>query len=71
MTAGRTVKTTLTVWGGTFAVITADFERVRSGFLMATEPLEDGRTMCHGIVLGRPAGRWGSWRRSSRGFAAC
>jgi nitrite reductase/ring-hydroxylating ferredoxin subunit len=51
VTAGRTVKTTLTIWGGTFAVITADFERVRSGFLMPMEPLEDGRTRCHGIVL--------------------
>jgi hypothetical protein len=49
--AGRTVKTTLTIWGGTFAVITADFERVRSGFLMAMEPLEDGRTRCHGIAM--------------------
>jgi nitrite reductase/ring-hydroxylating ferredoxin subunit len=56
-TAGRTVRTTLTIWGGTFAVITADFERVRSGFLMAMEPLEDGRTVCHGIVLApRPRG---------------
>jgi nitrite reductase/ring-hydroxylating ferredoxin subunit len=53
MTAGATVKTTLTIWGGTFAVITADFERVRSGFFMAMEPLEDGRTMCHGIVCAR------------------
>lgn len=51
VTAGRTVKTTLTIWGGTFAVITADFDRVRSGFLMAMEPLEDGRTRCDGIVL--------------------
>jgi nitrite reductase/ring-hydroxylating ferredoxin subunit len=50
-TAGRTVKTTLTIWGGTFAVITADFERVRSGFLMPLEPLEDGRTRCHGIAF--------------------
>ncbi len=50
LTAGKTVKTTLTIWGGTFAVITADFDRVRSGFLMAMEPLEDGRTLCHGIV---------------------
>ncbi|HEY4573037.1 MAG TPA: hypothetical protein VIJ26_03720, partial [Thermoanaerobaculia bacterium] len=57
MTAGRTVRTTLTIWGGTFAVITADFERVRSGFLMAMEPLEDGHTLCHGIVLApRPRG---------------
>ncbi|HEX5716772.1 MAG TPA: Rieske 2Fe-2S domain-containing protein [Thermoanaerobaculia bacterium] len=53
MGVGRTVKTTLTIWGGTFAVITADFERVRSGFLMAMEPLEDGRTLCHGIVCAR------------------
>jgi len=49
--AGRAVKTTLTIWGGTFAVITADFDRVRSGFLMAMEPLEDGRTRCHGIAM--------------------
>lgn len=56
MTAGRSVKTTLTIWGGTFAVITADFDRVRSGFLVAMEPLQDGRTLCHGIVLTpRPA----------------
>jgi hypothetical protein len=53
VTAGRTVRTTLTIWGGTFAVITADFERVRSGFLIAMEPLEDGRTLCHGIVCAR------------------
>lgn len=53
VTAGRTVKITLTIWGGTFAVITADFARLRSGFLMAMEPLEDGRTLCHGIVCAR------------------
>ena len=51
--AGRTVRTTLTIWGGTFAVITADFERVPSGFLMAMEPMEDGRTLCHGVVCAR------------------
>jgi nitrite reductase/ring-hydroxylating ferredoxin subunit len=53
LTAGRTVRTSLTIWGGTFAVITSDFERAPSGFLMAMEPLEDGRTMCHGIVFAR------------------
>ncbi|HEV2853890.1 MAG TPA: Rieske 2Fe-2S domain-containing protein [Thermoanaerobaculia bacterium] len=53
--AGRTVKITLTIWGGTFAVITADFERLRSGFLMAMEPLESGQTLCHGIVCARRA----------------
>jgi nitrite reductase/ring-hydroxylating ferredoxin subunit len=51
--AGRTVRITLTVWGGTFAVITADFGRVESGFLMSMLPLEDGRTQCAGIVLAR------------------
>jgi nitrite reductase/ring-hydroxylating ferredoxin subunit len=53
--AGRTVKITLTIWGGTFAVITAEFERLRSGFLMAMQPLEDGRTLCQGIVHTRRA----------------
>jgi hypothetical protein len=56
VTAGRTVKITLTIWGGTFAVITAGFERLQSGFLMAMEPLEDGRTLCHGIVQARRGG---------------
>ena len=53
--AGRTVRITLTIWGGTFAVITADFERLRSGFLLTMEPLDDGRTFCRGIVLARRA----------------
>ena len=51
--AGRTVHITLTIWGGTFAVITADFPRVRSGFLMSMLPLENGQTLCEGIVLAR------------------
>jgi hypothetical protein len=58
--AGRTVEITLTIWGGTFAVITAEFERVRSGFLMAMEPLESGQTRCHGIVYARRT--WGPLR---------
>lgn len=51
--AGRTVEITLTIWGGNIGVITADFGRVRSGFLMAMEPLENGQTLCHGIVYAR------------------
>ena len=51
--AGRTVNITLTIWGGTFAVITGDFGRVRSGFLMAMQPLENGQTLCQGIVCAR------------------
>jgi nitrite reductase/ring-hydroxylating ferredoxin subunit len=51
--AGRTVEITLTIWGGNVAVVTADFERVRSGFLMAMQPLENGQTLCNGIVYAR------------------
>ncbi|MGA8224594.1 MAG: Rieske 2Fe-2S domain-containing protein [Candidatus Acidiferrales bacterium] len=51
--AGRTVEITLTIWGGNVGVITADFRRVRSGFLIAMQPLEDGQTLCQGIVYAR------------------
>ena len=51
--AGRTVNITLTIWGGNMAVITAGFERVRSGFLMAMQPLENGKTLCQGIIYAR------------------
>jgi len=51
--AGRTVNITLTIWGGNMAVITAEFERVRSGFLMAMQPLENGQTLCQGIIYAR------------------
>lgn len=61
LAGARTVAATLTIWGGTFAVITADFGRLRSGFLMAMEPLEDGRTLCQGIVC---APRGGPLRRA-------
>jgi nitrite reductase/ring-hydroxylating ferredoxin subunit len=51
--AGRIVNITLTIWGGNMAVITAGFERVRSGFLMAMQPLENGKTLCQGIIYAR------------------
>ncbi len=54
--AGRTVEITLTIWGGNFAVITAQFERVKSAFLMSMLPQEDGQTLCEGIVLARRSG---------------
>lgn len=50
-TAGRFVDISLTVWGGTFVCITGDFGRARSRFLMVTRPLENGHTLCEGIVL--------------------
>src|SRR2546426_3498913 len=53
--AGRTVNITLTIWGGNMAVITANFGRVRSGFLMDMQPLENGQTLCQGIIYARRA----------------
>ncbi|HVT57032.1 MAG TPA: Rieske 2Fe-2S domain-containing protein [Thermoanaerobaculia bacterium] len=53
--AGRTVKITLTIWGGTLAAITADYERLRSGFIIVMRPLENGHTLCQGIVFARRA----------------
>lgn len=51
--AGRTVEATLTIWGGNFAAVTADFGRVQSRFLICMHPLEDGHTLCQGIVYAR------------------
>jgi nitrite reductase/ring-hydroxylating ferredoxin subunit len=49
--AGRTVEITITNWGGTFVTITGDFERARSRFIIATQPLDGGKTLCEGIVF--------------------
>jgi hypothetical protein len=51
--AGRTVEATLTIWGGNFAAVTADFGRAQSRFLICMRPLEDGQTLCQGIVYAR------------------
>jgi nitrite reductase/ring-hydroxylating ferredoxin subunit len=62
--AGKWVEISLTVWGGTFVCITGDFARARSRFLMITRPLENGRTLCEGIVLAhRPANPLSLWVR--------
>ncbi|MFL6203651.1 MAG: Rieske 2Fe-2S domain-containing protein [Thermoanaerobaculia bacterium] len=51
--AGRTVDVSITSWGGPYMLMTADFPRAYSRFLIATQPLEDGRTLCEGIVFMR------------------
>jgi len=51
--AGSKVEITLSICGGTFALITGDFGRAHSRFIVATLPLEDGRTLCEGIVFAR------------------
>jgi hypothetical protein len=48
---GRTVEITITTWGGTFVLVTGAFDRVHSRFIIATTPLEDGTTLCEGIVF--------------------
>jgi phenylpropionate dioxygenase-like ring-hydroxylating dioxygenase large terminal subunit len=66
LTMGRTVAITLTIWGGTFAVITARYERLQSGFVIAMQPLENGHTLCHGIVYARRAPRPLRWLDPAR-----
>lgn len=51
MGAGRTVEITITTWGGTFVLVTGAFNRARSRFIIATTPLDDGTTLCEGIVF--------------------
>lgn len=51
ISAGRTVEITITNWGGTFVPITGDFDQAQSRFIIVTEPLEDGKTLCQGIVF--------------------
>ena len=59
---GPTVDVSITCWGGTYMLMTADFKRAHSCFLIATRPLEDGKTLCEGIVFTRrtnnPLKRW-------------
>jgi len=49
--AGKTVEITISVCGGTFVLVTGNFGRAHSRFIMATRPLEDGHTLCEGIVF--------------------
>jgi nitrite reductase/ring-hydroxylating ferredoxin subunit len=53
---GRIVNASLVIWGGTFGVITAAFERFTSRFMMMMTPIDPRTTRCQGIVYGR-----GSW----------
>jgi len=51
--AGKTVEITLSVCGGTFVLVTGNFGKAYSRFIVSTWPLEDGRTLCEGIVFAR------------------
>jgi nitrite reductase/ring-hydroxylating ferredoxin subunit len=49
--AGSKVEISITNWGGNFVLITGTFDRAHSRFLIATQPLDGGRTLCEGIVF--------------------
>jgi aminopyrrolnitrin oxygenase len=51
--AGRLVHVSITSWGGPFILVTGFFQRARSYILIATQPLEDGRTLIETVVLAR------------------
>ena len=51
--AGKEVDISITVFGGTLVLITGDFARARSRFLIATEPLDRSRSRCHIVVFAR------------------
>jgi nitrite reductase/ring-hydroxylating ferredoxin subunit len=52
---GRTVRTSLDVWGGTASVITTRFDRFTSRFMVMALPLDRGKTLCQGIAFGPPS----------------
>jgi len=45
------VRITLTIWGGTFAVVTGDFGQRKSRFFVISEPTSDGNTHCEVVVF--------------------
>ncbi|MAI73148.1 MAG: hypothetical protein CMM01_19880 [Rhodopirellula sp.] len=45
------VRITLTIWGGTFAVVTGDFGQRKSRFFVISEPTGDGNTQCEVVVF--------------------
>ncbi len=54
--AGKTVRITLSVCGGTFALVTANFGGAHSRFLVSQQPLENGQTLCEGICFAPRSG---------------
>jgi hypothetical protein len=49
--AGKTVRITISVCGGTFVLVTGNFGGAHSRFLIACQPLENGQTLCEGICF--------------------
>ena len=57
--AGKTVRITLSVCGGTFALVTANFGGAHSRFLVSQQPLENGQSGNLGcaVVLAAPGAK--------------
>jgi len=54
--AGETVNITISVCGGTFVMVTADFGGTVSRFMVSAQPLDNGQTLCEGICFAKPSG---------------
>jgi nitrite reductase/ring-hydroxylating ferredoxin subunit len=48
---GKTVSASLVIYGGTFALITATFQRFTSRFMMIMRPVSRRETVCEGIAF--------------------
>jgi nitrite reductase/ring-hydroxylating ferredoxin subunit len=57
LAGARKVIASLVIFGGTFALITAHFERFTSRFMMIMRPINRQETLCEGIVFG-PRSSW-------------
>jgi aminopyrrolnitrin oxygenase len=51
--AGKTVRITISVCGGTIVLVTGHFGGAHSRFIIAAQPLENGQTLCEGICFAR------------------
>jgi phenylpropionate dioxygenase-like ring-hydroxylating dioxygenase large terminal subunit len=54
--AGKTVHITISICGGTFALVTADFGGAHSRFMVSQHPLENGQTLCEGLCFAPRSG---------------
>lgn len=54
--AGKTVNITISVCGGTFVMVTADFGGTVSRFMVSAQPLDNGQTLCEGVCFAKPSG---------------
>jgi nitrite reductase/ring-hydroxylating ferredoxin subunit len=57
LAGARTVAASLEIFGGTFALISADFGRFTSRFMMIMRPINRQETLCQGIVYGNHSSR--------------